>query len=111
MRLLSHFAIALLFGSTASAATDPFLGTWTLNLQKSKYPPGTLPKRMIIQMEAAGDGIHYRSQTIDASGRTSTAEYVAHYDGKEAIVQGRIGLLLPVSLKRLDPNTVEASYM
>jgi hypothetical protein len=100
-----------MFAWAVSAATDPFVGTWTLNVQKSKYLPGTLPKRMIIRMEAADDGIRYRSETIDAGGRTSTAEYVAGYDGKEAIVKGRLGLMLPVSLKRLDSNTVEASYM
>jgi hypothetical protein len=112
MKLLSNcVGIAVLFAVAASAATDPFVGTWTLNLQKSKYPPRTLPKRMVIQMEAAGDGIRYRSETIDANGRTSTAEYVAGYDGKEAIVKGGVGLMLPVSLKRVDSNTVEASYM
>lgn len=104
-------AVALLLASAASGATDPFLGTWMLNVQKSSYPPGKLPKRMIIQMEAAGDGVRYRSETTDAGGRTSTAEYVAGYDGKEAIVKGRVGLLLPVSLKRVDSNTVEASYL
>jgi hypothetical protein len=100
-----------MFASAVLAAADPFVGTWTLNLQKSKYPPGTLPKRMIIRMEAADDGIRYRSETIDAAGRTSTAEYIAGYDGKEAIVKGGLGLLLPVSLKRVDANTVDASYM
>ena len=62
-------------------------------------------------MEAAGEGIRYRSETIDAHGRTSTAEYVAKYDSKEATVSGAVGLFLPVSLKRVDLNTVEASYM
>src|SRR5262249_52692851 len=81
------------------------------NVKKSKYPAGTLPKSMIIQMEAAGEGIRYRSETIDANGRTSTAEYVADYDGREAVVKGRVGLLLPVALKRVDSDTVEASYM
>ena len=112
MKLLSTcFAIAALFAPEASAATDPFVGSWALNVQKSQYPPRTLPTRMIIQMEAAGDGIRYRSETVDADGRTTTAEYVAGYDGKEAIVKGSFGLLLPVSLKRVDSNTVEASYM
>src|SRR6516162_8350839 len=78
MRLLSNcFAIALMFAPAVPAATDPFAGTWTLNLQRSKYPPGTLPKRMVIQMEAVGDSIRYCSETIDAGGRTSTAEYIA----------------------------------
>jgi hypothetical protein len=95
----------------ATAAVDPFTGTWTMNLRKSKYPAGGLPKSMVIQIQAEGDGIRYRSETMDANGRTTKAEYVAGYDGKEVVVKGTVGLLLPVSLKRLDFSTVEASYL
>jgi hypothetical protein len=112
MKSLSRcFALAALFAFTAAAGADLFLGTWTLNLHKSKYPPQTLPKRMTIEMKAEGDGVRYHSETVAANGQTSTAEYVAAYDDKEAMVRGSVGLLLPVSLKRVDPNTVEASYM
>lgn len=37
---------------------------------------------------------------------TTSAEYTADYKGKEAIVMGYTGLMLPVSLKRLDAYTV-----
>ena len=109
---------AVLFISLAlpvSAATpacdhDPFAGTWKLNPQKSKYPGATSPKRMVIVMECAGNGVRYRSETTYADGRSSRSEYTANYDGKEAIVMGSGGLLLPVSLKRVDVNTVVATY-
>jgi hypothetical protein len=117
----------LLFSATVHASTDlqttdlqttdpqtkpadPFAGTWKLNVQKSRYPRGLCPKSMVIVMEPAGDGVHYRSQTAYANGNTTTAEYTAAYQGKEAIVMGYTGLLLPVSLKRLDGYTVLANY-
>ena len=96
--------------SAALWATDPFVGKWTLNTQKSKYPPGTCPTRMDIEMEPAGHGVHYRSETTLANGRSTSSDYTADYNGKQAIVMGAHGMLLPVSLKRINSNTVVASY-
>ncbi len=86
------FALLALLANLAIADTDPFAGTWTLNLRKSKYPPGAAPRRMVIHMETAGDGILYQSETIDANGRSTKAEYIAGYDGREAVVKGGVGL-------------------
>jgi hypothetical protein len=100
-----------LLASMLFADSDPFLGVWTLNLRKSKYPQGTLPKHMVIRMEAAPGGIHYHSETINADGRVSQADYIADYTGKEATVRGVVGILAPVSLHRRYANTVVASYI
>jgi hypothetical protein len=43
-------------------------------------------------------------------GGTVRSEYTAEYDGKQVIVRGSRGMLLPVSLKRPDSHTVIASY-
>jgi hypothetical protein len=111
MKTKHYFLItALLFVSTALWATDPFVGQWTLNIQKSKYPPGTCPKRMVIEMEPTAYGIRYRSDTTLANGSSTYSEYIADYNGKQAIVMGAHGMLLPVSLKRTNANTVVASY-
>jgi hypothetical protein len=109
-QFLACFLFATLVASAAMPPADPFVGTWSLSVRKSKYPAGDVPKRMVIRMEAANDGIRYRSETTDVNGRSSTAEYVAEYSGKEAVVKGGVGLLLPVSLKHVDRYTVEASY-
>ena len=107
-------ALALLTCGSALLATpaaDPFVGTWILNVEKSTYPPGTYPKSMVIEMETLeGGGVRYRSATVYSNGATSTARYAAKYDGQEVPVQGSRRLLLPVSLKRLDANTVVAAY-
>jgi hypothetical protein len=104
---------ALLLSATllvAAGHTDPFAGTWKLNVEKSTYLPGTCPRQMTIVMEAAGEGVNYRSETVYENGTVARAQYTADYSGKEATVYGNAGLLLPVSLKKLDDKTVMASY-
>jgi hypothetical protein len=104
-------SVAPAFAGTTPGNHDPFVGIWKLNPQKSRYPRGACPKRMVIVMEAAGEGVRYRSETTYGDGNSSRSEYTADYSGKEAIVIGPAGLLLPVSLKRLDADIVVARYM
>jgi hypothetical protein len=96
--------------TAAAASSDPFIGKWILNPQQSKYPPGECPKRMVIEMDATGQGIRYRSEAVYANGGTTHSQYAAEYNGKPVLVLGNNGMLLPVSLKRLDSHTVVASY-
>src|SRR5215472_5011396 len=100
--------IALL--TTAGASDDPFIGKWILDPQHSHYPVGTRPKQMVIEMDPAARGIHYRSETTYANGRTTHSEYTADYNERQVLVWGTYGLMLPVSLKRIDSRTVIASY-
>ena len=102
--------MTLITGCSAAASTDPFIGKWVLNPELSKYPTGACPKSMVIEMEGTGRGIHYRSDSTFANGRTTHSQYTADYDGKQAVVMGNRGLLLPVFLKRQNARTVIASY-
>jgi hypothetical protein len=65
---------------------------------------------MVIEMESSGDGVHYRSDATYANGVTAHSEYTADYNGKQSLVIGNRGLLLPVSLKRSNSRLVLASY-
>ena len=103
-------AVILLLATAMASATDPFVGRWVLNPRLSKYPSGTCPRRMVIEMESAGDGVHYRSDATYANGVTAHSEYTADYNGKQSLVIGNRGLLLPVSLKRSNSRLVLASY-
>ena len=110
--LIALAMYGVLVGSAAAqtAATDPFLGAWLFDARRSHYESGSVPSRMVIVMSAAAEGIHYRSKTWYVDGRSAVSEYTAAYDGDLATVQGSTGLLAPVSLKRIDASTVEASY-
>jgi len=102
--------VALVLPTLTAASTDGFIGKWVLDPEQSRYPAGTCPKRMIIEMEPVARGIHYRSDTTYRNGRTAHAEYTADYSGRQVLVWGNYGLLLPVSLQRIDSRTVIASY-
>jgi hypothetical protein len=103
--------LAMLTTSIAIADNDPFIGTWSMNVSASKYAANQLPKAMRIVMELAPEGVHYRSETTHVNDRTTVAEYVADYDGKLAMVVGSAGVMAPITLKRIDANTVDASYV
>ncbi|HEY6927213.1 MAG TPA: hypothetical protein VI653_27300 [Steroidobacteraceae bacterium] len=94
----------------AMAAGDPFIGKWQLDPGRSRYESGTIPQSMTISMEATDQGVHYHSETVFSNGRHSTTEYTASYDERLTTVQQDGGLSAPVSLKRIDANTVEARY-
>ena len=94
-------------GALAQTAKNPELGTWKLNLEKSKYNPGPPPKEpTVITMEAAGKGVKYTSKGRNAEGKATAAEYTANYDGKDAPLKGsETGDA--TSLRRVDANTIE----
>jgi hypothetical protein len=112
--VVAPLAIALSMGGlpgVALAASDPFVGTWVLDPQRSRYELAEVPRHMVIVMSPAGEGIHYRSQTTLSDGRLVSSEYTAGYEGGLAIVVGTAGIMAPVSLRRVDDRTVDCSYM
>jgi hypothetical protein len=110
MRILTIVLCMALLAASAFASDDPFVGKWVLDIERSEYPTGSCPKTMVIEMEAVGHGVRYKSDAVYANGKTVHSEYTADYDGNQAIVMGTHGMMLPVILKRIDSNTVVASY-
>jgi hypothetical protein len=91
--------------------SDPFVGKWSFDRDHSKFESGDVPQSMMITMEAAEGGkIRYHSESTFDNGRQTVSEYTADYDGHLAIVAGHGGVTLPVALKRVDANTVVATY-
>jgi hypothetical protein len=89
--------------------TDPFLGTWKLNVAKSKFDPGPAPKTGTAVFTAAGGSVRVVSDGIAATGATAHWEYTAGHDGKEYPMTGSPDADT-VSLKRINPSTVESTY-
>jgi len=78
---LLGLAAATALPQIAFAQSDPFLGTWQLNLAKSKYSPGPPPKSQTANIQ--GDGQNHRVTTtgIDAAGKPTSAAFTRIYDG------------------------------
>ncbi len=92
-------------GNVGFAQTDPHSGTWVLNLEKSKYAPGTAPKSQTSVFTADGQGIKVVTNAVLASGPSKT-EYTATFDGKDHPVKGNADWDT-TALKRVDARTIE----
>jgi len=100
MRILKTFigvGIVVAFLATCLFATsslsgfaqiDPMIGTWKLNLAKSKSSPGPLPKSLTLTHEAVGQGIKITVKVTDAEGKPIDIQTTANYDGKDYPVTG-----------------------
>jgi len=105
-RTLQTIAVALfVFSTMAWAQQDPLIGTWNLNLAKSKYHGIPAPKSQIYRYEANGqDGLTFTNDTVNADGTKVHAEYSVKFDGKEVPVKGD-PLRDMTTNKRVDANT------
>lgn len=72
-------------GTTAQAQT---VGTWKLNIAKSKYQQGQAPRSTTLVYEAAGAGIKVTVDAVNAAGASVHYAYTANYDGKDMPVVG-----------------------
>jgi len=75
--------VSSIVSPVASAQSDKVIGTWKLNIAKSKYDPGPAPKSSTLTFEVAGDGIKVTAKGQDAAGNPTSTEYTAKYDGKD----------------------------
>jgi hypothetical protein len=82
MLLLAVFGLV----STAWAA-DPFVGTWKVNIAKSKLP-SPVPKSQIFKCVAQGDTFKWTFETVGADGKVTQSEWSGKYDGKDYPVKG-----------------------
>ena len=60
-----------LFAVLAAAPPDPILGTWKLNLSKSKFNPGPAPRSRARTYIQTPEGVQVTIQTVGADGRCS----------------------------------------
>jgi hypothetical protein len=71
---------------------NPLVGTWKLNLAKSKYSPANLaPKSGTTKIEAVAGGIKLTTDGVDEQGQATHTEYTAMFDGKDHPFKGIIG--------------------
>jgi len=94
--------------SVAASPADPHVGTWKLNVAKSKYSPGPAPKEVTMKIEAKGAGIHLTQSGTDAAGKPIKVEFTANYDGKDTPVTG-VANTDTIALKRVDANSSEGT--
>jgi hypothetical protein len=109
MKKLSLRLCAVLLAATAAHAADNYLGTWTLNVAKSKYDPGPPPKSQTTILESVANGAtRERGDRVNPDGSRTVWEWTAKLDGKDYPVKGDPDRDT-VALKKIDDNTLEVT--
>lgn len=99
-----------------AAADDPVLGTWKLNVEKSKFVPGPGWQSQIRVYQSMPGGISVTWTGISANGGKMEVSYTYQYDGKDYPMAGsesydtlnavRIDALTVKSEEKRDGKTV-----
>ena len=89
---------------SASAQSDPRIGTWKINLVKSKSSAGPMPASQTRTYEAQGSEIMATTETVDAKGNHTTQHYNATADGKD-YPTGPANGGTTISIKLLGPGS------
>jgi len=108
-------ALSLVASGLLLAQSDTDVGTWKLNVAKSKYVGLTeaqAPKSQTRTVVAQGDGTKVTVEGVAGDGSRIAYSYTTNYDGKDSAISG-VGLpngADTVALKRVDANTVTYTF-
>ena len=84
-------AVLLAAGSAAvvaAPAADPVIGTWQLNVAKSKFSPGPAPTSDTRTYAATDQGIAMTWKSVGADGKEIVAKSTFKADGKDYPLTG-----------------------
>ncbi len=108
-RMLTFAAAAIFSVSGMLAQSNPQIGTWNLNVAKSKFAGMPAPKSQTTVAEASGTGVHSKTTKVAADGTTTSYEWtVLSFDGKDYPVTGSGAPGDTIAVKR-SGNTFDSS--
>ena len=106
--VLTILFLALTTAGLVSAQSDPFVGTWKLDVAKSKFDPGPAPQSQARTWDASGK---VSIEGVNAAGKPMAYGYTIKDDGKDHPTMGAIpNGAQTVSTKRMSANKVEANF-
>jgi hypothetical protein len=109
-RFVAIAVFAVLLCASIHAQSNPLVGTWKLNLEKSKYEPGPAPKSLTRTIEPAGDGVKYTFEGVSADGKLISYGFTVGFDGKDSPITGSMPSGADtIAGKRIDPNRYVAT--
>jgi hypothetical protein len=105
--ILQKLILGLAITVTGAFAADNSLGTWKLNMEKSKFSPSAPVKSLTATRETSDDGVKVTMTGERADGTPINGSYTAKYDGKEYPVTG--APYDSIALKQVNANTFTSS--
>jgi hypothetical protein len=110
MKRVTILLAILIFGAVAArpllAQDSPFIGTWKLNVEKSKSDSTPLPKSLTRTITADGGGLKYAFDGVANDGSAISYSFSSNFDGKASAVtgSGMPGGADSITLKRINAN-------
>jgi hypothetical protein len=112
-RLLCYVAVVLfaaLASTPAFAQDNPALGTWKLNVAKSKFTGVPAPKELTRTLSADGDSVKYTFAGTGADGSTLAYSFSVKFDGKDYPVEGKApGGFDQIAITKVNDHTYTVS--
>ena len=107
-RSIAVTMLILALAAVAMAADDLFIGTWKLNVAKTKALGKTTPtfKSDLVTIEAQENGLKFTFDRVDANGKAIHFTNAAKFDGKDYPAAASSGVET-ISLKRVGSNSFE----
>src|ERR1039457_1876602 len=98
--------IALAITTAAAFGADNTLGTWKLDVAKSKYTPAPMPiKSLTVTREASDGGVKQTVTGERADGTAVNSSYTAKYDDMSVQVTGN-SPYDTIAVKQVNDNTL-----
>jgi hypothetical protein len=104
--LLTKALIALAITTLGALGADNTIGTWKLNVEKSKYTPAPMPvKSLTVAREASDGGAKVTITGEQADGTAINSTYTVKYDGKDVQIAGN-SPYDTIAIKQVNANTL-----
>ena len=105
--IFAALTVAFATPRAARAQSDPRIGTWALNVAKSKYSPGPPPTKETRTYTKKGDTLSVSVESVDQQGHQVTLKYAAVENGKDYPLTGLPGGNA-IAMTRVNDHTFEA---
>ena len=93
--------------SRAQSVDDPLLGTWKLNVERSRFTPGPGWRSQVRTYQATPDGVSVSWSGVDAGGGAMQVSYTYAYDGRDYPMVGSANYDT-LNAVRVDARTVRS---
>jgi len=107
LAMSTMLAFALVPAGFAADSTDPAIGTWKLNVEKSKFAAERAPKAMTRTYAATANGTSMTVTGVNADGSAVSQSAMLTYDGKDVAFTGS-PMWDTLSLKKVNGSTVKS---
>lgn len=106
--VVAFLAIVLATASVLLAQANPFVGTWKLDVAKSKYMPGPAPQSSTRTWDDKG---MVMVNGVNAAGKAGSYGYTVMTDGKEYSTMGAIpNTADKLTSKKIGADTIEVNF-